>query len=46
MEEAAVSKCFVAVGSIQGVEGSRHQVPLPAQGLLVKAAKLLTASKF
>ena len=34
---AALSKCFVAVGSIEGVAGSKHQVPLPARGLLVKS---------
>ena len=33
---AALSKCFVAVGSIEGVVGSKCQVPLPARGLLVK----------
>ena len=33
---AALSKCFVAVGSIEGVVGSKFQVTLPARGLLVK----------
>ena len=33
----ALSKCFVIVGSIAGVVGSKHQVPLPARGLLVKS---------
>ena len=33
----ALSKCFVAVGTIEGVVGSKHQVPLPARGLLVKS---------
>ena len=31
---AALSKCFVAVGNIEGVVGSKHQVPLPARGLI------------
>ena len=34
---AALSKCFVALGSIEGVVGSKHHVPLPARGLLVKS---------
>ena len=33
---SAMSKCFVAVGNIEGVVGSKHQVPLPAGGLIVK----------
>ena len=33
----ALSKCFIAVGSIAGVVGSKCQVPLPARGLLVKS---------
>ena len=37
MIDAALSKCFVAVGSIEGVVGSKHQVPLPGRGLLVKS---------
>ena len=32
----ALSKCFVAVGNIEGIVGSKHQVPLPARGLIVK----------
>ena len=32
------SKCFVATGSIAGVVGSKHQVPLPARGILVKSS--------
>ena len=36
----SLSKCFVVVhvGSIEGVEGSKHQAPLPARGLLVKSS--------
>ena len=34
---AALSKCFVAVGNIEGVVGSKHQVPSPARGLIVKS---------
>ena len=34
----ALSKCFVAVGSIEGVIGSKFQVPLRARGLLVKSS--------
>ena len=34
---AALSNCFVTVGSIAGVVGSKHQVPLTARGLLVKS---------
>ena len=35
---SALSKCFVAVDNIEGVVGSKHQVPLPARaGLLVKS---------
>ena len=53
-----LSKCFVAVGSILGVVGSKCQVPLPSKRLLVKSsvewvasiwlkgAKLLPASTF
>ena len=33
----ALSKRCVAEGSIEGVVGSKHQVPLPARGLLVKS---------
>ena len=37
-ESAALSKCFVAVGSIElGVVGSKCQVPLHARGFLVKS---------
>ena len=34
---AALSTCFVAVGNIEVVAGSKHQVPLPARGLIVKS---------
>ena len=34
---ASLSKCFVAGGYIDGVVGSKHQVPLPARGLLMKS---------
>ena len=35
---SALSKCFVAVDNIEGVVGSKHQVPLPARaGLLVES---------
>ena len=35
--DAALSKCFVAVGSIEGVVGSKRQALLPVRGLLVKS---------
>ena len=38
MYNPALSKCSVAVGSIVGVVGSKHQAPLPARGLLVKSS--------
>ena len=34
----ALSECFVAVGSIEGVAGSKCQVPLPARGFQVKSS--------
>ena len=36
--DSALPKCSVVVGSIAGVVGSKHQVPLPARGLLVKSS--------
>ena len=36
--KAALSKCYVAVGSTEEVVGSKHQVPLPVRGLLVKSS--------
>ena len=36
-ENLALSKYFLAVGSIEGVAGSKCQVPLPARGLLVNS---------
>ena len=38
LRHSALSKCFAAVGSIAGVVGSKHQVPLLARGLLVKSS--------
>ena len=37
IQHSTLSKCVVAVGSIEGVVGSNHQVPLSARGLLVKS---------
>ena len=34
--DTALSKCFAAVGSIEGVVGSKNQVPLPSRGFPVK----------
>ena len=34
---SALSKCFVAVGDIEGVVGSKNRVPLPARGLIGKS---------
>ena len=33
----ALSKCSVAVGNIEGLVGSKHQVPLPVRGIIVKS---------
>ena len=41
LDKLALSKCF---GSIEGVVDSKHQVPLPASGLLVKSSVDLVAS--
>ena len=39
MPNFSSAKMFcTAVGSIEGVAGSKHQVPLPARGLLVQHA--------
>ena len=35
---SALSKCLVAVGSVEGVVDSKHQVPLPARRVLVKSS--------
>lgn len=34
---AALLKCFMVVGRIEGVGGSKHQVSLPARELVVKS---------
>ena len=41
----ALSKCFVTVGSMARVVGSKHQVPLPARGSLVRGKKLTEGGK-
>ena len=41
----ALSKRFVAVGSMARVVGSKHQVPLPARGFLVRGKKLTEGGK-
>ena len=41
----ALSKCFLVVGSIAGVVGSKHQVPLPAAGLLLEVQCEVSGNK-